>query len=186
MSMKSIFDLDFDKFTEQLDKMQNDAISKVDLQKAQNTYEKLIREAADVRVNLEKSNALFADYLITLLDGAVETLNNVYESFKKKVAAAKKSNPVADIVNEEVKREVNENHGKVNCKRNEEETCECKKEFEYPSSKLTFMQRRNVESIVDEYMNTMILPHLPAGYDDDIIDDMHGGLFEFAAWILNK
>lgn len=190
--MKTIFDLDFDKFAEQIDELQNDAISKVDLQKAQDTYESLIREAADARVNLEKSNLLFASYFIALLDKAVETLNTVYDNFKKRAEDAKKADPVADIVDKEVKREVDENHGKVNCncKKDATDKCECEEkqfdDFEYPSDKLTAKQRRNVQNIVDEYMDEMIIPYLPDDYDEDVVDDMENGLFEFAAWVLNR
>ena len=185
--------IDFEKFSKQINDMQNTAYSNVDIKKAQDVYESLIREAADVRVNLEKSNAFFADYLISLLDGAVESLNKVYDDFKKCVEKAKKENPVTDIVNKEVQREVNENHGKVNVKDNMEkvtDTCECKEhngsEIEYPSSKLTSKQRRSVYNIVSEYMEEMILPYLPEDYDEDIVDDAENGLIEFAAWLLNK
>lgn len=190
--MNNIFDFDFDKFSEQLNEMQNTAISKVDLKKAQDTYESLIREAADARVNLEKSNIFFADYLIAILDKSVEMLNNVYEDFKKHVNDTKKNDTVADIVDKEVKREVNENHGNVNCNCNEcndkkaAETCECKDNIEYPSDKLTAKQRRNVQNIVDEYMDEMIIHYLPDNFNEDTVDDMTSGLFEFAAWILTK
>lgn len=195
MFMRNFIDIDFDKLTKQIDEMQNNAVSNVDMKKVQSVYESLIKEAADARINLEKSDSLLADYFISLLDSGVETLNKVYESFKKHVDAVKKSNPVADIVEKEVKREVDENKGKVNCNCNKEATdkCECTNEvsklpdgFVYPSSKLTSKQKRNVQNLVDEYMNEMIIPYLPDNYNEDAVDDMESGLFEFGAWVLNK
>ena len=57
---------------------------------------------------------------------------------------------------------------------------------DWPSNKLTPKQKRNIWKLVDEYIDTMVIPYLNDDFDEDLVADMSGGLFEFAAWILTK
>ncbi len=144
-------------------------------------YKEFINEAANIRTKLEESkNNPFAGAMINVLDNLVK--NAMQYHSEHKVSNEKKNDPVKDIVNNEVNRQKTENHGKLNVN----VKTDLPDEFEYPSDKLSHRQTRNVWKLVDEYMDTMIQPYLPEDVDDDVVDDMASGLFEFAAWILTK
>ena len=144
-------------------------------------YKEFINEAANIRTKLEESkNNPFAGAMINVLDNLVK--NAMQYHSEHKVSNEKKNDPVKDIVNNEVNRQKAENHGKLNVN----VKTDLPDEFEYPSDKLSHRQTRNVWKLVDEYMDTMIQPYLPEDVDDDVVDDMASGLFEFAAWILTK
>ena len=144
-------------------------------------YKEFINEAANIRTKLEESkNNPFAGAMINVLDNLVK--NAMQYHSEHKVSNEKKNDPVKDIVNNEVNRQKTENHGKLNVN----VKTDLPDEFEYPSDKLSHRQTRNVWKLVDEYMDTMIQPYLPEDVDDEVVDDMASGLFEFAAWILTK
>lgn len=54
-----------------------------------------------------------------------------------------------------------------------------------PSSKLTTKQGLQIHKLVEEYVDTMIKPYA-TNMDTKVINDAYAGLYEFAAWILNK
>lgn len=54
-----------------------------------------------------------------------------------------------------------------------------------PSSKLTTEQGLQIHKLVEEYVDTMIKPYV-TNMDTKVINDAYAGLYEFAAWILNK
>lgn len=57
---------------------------------------------------------------------------------------------------------------------------------ERPSEKLTTEQGLQIHKLVQEYVDTMIKPYNDGKLTDQQINDAYAGLYEFAAWILNK
>jgi len=60
------------------------------------------------------------------------------------------------------------------------------KKLERPSAKLTTEQGLQVHKLVQEYVDTMIRPFNNGVLSNEQINDAYAGLYEFAAWILNK
>ena len=183
----SIFDLfnnfDFSEFGKLLDSWKvtatdkyndfvNNKIKKYDL-KTQAGYEAFIEEAADIRKKLDESDSIFSKTLINWLDAVVKRAMEEHLNTNK--------DAVNEIVNAEVNRVNNENKKPV--KKSVEEVPS--EPDVWPSDSLSERQKRNVWRIVDKYMDKMIVPYLPDDVDEDTVDDMAYGLFEFAAWILN-
>lgn len=71
-------------------------------------------------------------------------------------------------------------------KRAEEKRKQEEKKIERPSTKLTTEQGLQVHKLVQEYVDTMIRPFNNGVLSNDQINDAYAGLYEFAAWILNK
>lgn len=67
-----------------------------------------------------------------------------------------------------------------------EECCGKEETFEIPSSKLSTEQGLQVHKLVQEYVDTMIKPFAPKEATNKSINDLYAGLYEFAAWIINK
>ena len=186
----SIFDLfnnfDFSEFNELLDSLKvaatnnyndfvNNKIKKYDL-KTQEGYEAFIEEAADIRKKLVESDSVFSNTIINWLDAIVKKVMDDHTT---------NLNTNKDTVKEIVETEVN----RVNNENNKPKK-KCVEEVPngpnvWPSDSLSERQKRNVWRIVDQYMDKMIVPYLPDDVDEDTIDDMGYGLFEFAAWVLN-
>lgn len=59
-------------------------------------------------------------------------------------------------------------------------------EFVRPSSQLSTEQGLQLHKLVQEYVDTMIKPYAPKNINKDTMNDAYAGLYEFAAWILNK
>lgn len=186
----SIFDLfnnfDFSEFGKLLDSWKvtatdkyndfvNNKIKKYDL-KTQAGYEAFIEEAADIRKKLLESDSIFSKTLINWLDAVVK---KAMEEHNANLNTNKDT--VSEIVNAEVNRVNNENKRPV--KKCVEETPS--EPDVWPSDSLSERQKRNVWRIVDQYMDKMIVPYLHDDVDEDAVDDMAYGLFEFAAWVLN-
>ena len=197
----SIFDFlnfDFNDLAKKLDELKvlatdkyNDIknnVKKYDLD-TEEGYEAFIKEAAEVRTELLKSNSIFANKLVELLDSMVEKAMKNHTDKNANKPLKNDTPKVSNIIKNEVDRSINENHNKINTgkgvetKDNEvvEET-----NINWPSDNLTPRQKRNVWKLVDEYMDTMIVPYLDEEFDEDMVDDMANGLFQFAAWILTK
>lgn len=186
----SIFDLfnnfDFSEFGKLLDSWKvtatdkyndfvNNKIKKYDL-KTQAGYEAFIEEAADIRKKLLESDSIFSKTLINWLDAVVK---KAMEEHNANLNTNKDT--VNEIVNAEVNRVNNENKKPVK-KYVEEAPSE---PDVWPSDRLSERQKRNVWRIVDQYMDKMIVPYLPDDVDEDAVNDMACGLFEFAAYVLN-
>ena len=60
------------------------------------------------------------------------------------------------------------------------------KKIERPSTKLTTEQGLQIHKLVQEYVDTMVRPFNNGVLSNDQINDAYAGLYEFAAWILNK
>jgi len=171
----------------------NNNVKKYDIN-TEEGYEAFIKDAADIRTKLLQSESAFANkYLVSVLDSVVEKAMKQHleaqaakkvEDKKENAVGGRYTNKVNDIVKNEVSRNLNENHGKVNTGVGVKEDEEV--EVEWPSDKLNFKQKREIWKLVDEYMDTKIVPFLDDNVDEDMIDDMSSGLFEFAAWILTK
>lgn len=58
--------------------------------------------------------------------------------------------------------------------------------FERPSDKLTVDQKLQLHKITQEYVDTMIKPYNQGVLSQNQINDAYAGLFEFAAWIMNR
>lgn len=184
--LNSVKDLAEEKYNNFVD----NNIKKYDLSTNEG-YEAFINEASELRKSLSESNAPFSDMCLKLLDSLVEKAM-VYHADKmntnKTVETPKVDNTketIDSLVKSEVERNSNENHGKLNIGpginiEKDENT------IDWPSDKLTSKQKRSIWKLVDEYMDTKVIPYLDEDFDDDLVDDMSSGLFEFAAWILTK
>jgi hypothetical protein len=58
--------------------------------------------------------------------------------------------------------------------------------FVRPSQRLTVPQKLQLHKIVQEYVDTMIKPYNDGHLTNGQINDAYAGLYEFAAWIMNK
>lgn len=58
--------------------------------------------------------------------------------------------------------------------------------IERPSTKLTTEQGLQIHKLVQEYVDTMVRPFNNGVLSNAQINDAYAGLYEFAAWILNK
>ena len=157
-----------------------DNIKKYDLD-TQEGYEAFINDAAEIRKQLVESKSMFSDTMLKVLDRLVEKVMNEHNSKKFE-------NVQKEIVRNEVERVKNENHGKFNVNHKPEPEVEEEVDGpeEWPSDNLTYKQSRNIWNIVNEYMEEMIEPYVPDDTDEDVLDDMASGLYEFAAWVLTR
>lgn len=150
-------------------------------------YQAFVNEAADIRKQLSESDGIFSQKLISVLDKFVEDAYKAHKEATEKRNTNKDINAnrnIDDLVHAEVTRNVKENNGRIN--KNDSPIVEKNDNIDWPSEKLTSKQKRNVWKLVDEYMDTKVIPYLEEDFDDDLVDDMSSGLFEFAAWILTK
>lgn len=60
------------------------------------------------------------------------------------------------------------------------------KKFKKPSEDLTINQKLQLHKIVQEYVDTMIKPYNNGLLTNQQINDAYAGLYEFAAWIMNR
>lgn len=60
------------------------------------------------------------------------------------------------------------------------------KQFNRPSSLLNIDQQLQLHKIVQEYIDTMIKPYNNNVLTNNQINDAYAGLYEFAAWIMNR
>ena len=68
----------------------------------------------------------------------------------------------------------------------EEKRKQEEKKIERPSAKLTTEQGLQIHKLVQEYVDTMVRPFNNGVLSNYQINDAYAGLYEFAAWILNK
>lgn len=68
----------------------------------------------------------------------------------------------------------------------EEKRKQEEKKIERPSTKLTIEQGLQIHKLVQEYVDTMVRPFNNGVLSNAQINDAYAGLYEFAAWILNK
>lgn len=155
-----------------------DNIKKYDLD-TQEGYEAFINDAAEIRKQLVESKSMFSDTMLKVLDRLVEKVMNEHEEKVRK-------NVAQELVQREVERVKQENHGKLNVNKQPEVEEEVAGPEEWPSDNLTYKQSRNIWNIVNEYMEEMIEPYVPDDTDEDVLDDMASGLYEFAAWVLTR
>ena len=165
-------------YNDKVDEIKNNT-KKYDLD-TQEGYENFINDAAEIRKNLLKNPSYVDTLLVKVLDRVVEDVMNKHNA--KKTNAEK----VNDIVFTEVNRcksnhesHVNNNRADINITKDEDN-------IDWPSRKLSYRQSKNIWKLVDEYMETMVEPYIPENTNQDAIDYMADGLFEFAAWLLNK
>lgn len=106
--------------------------------------------------------------------------NKIYEQNKKKQAGHKESVKfnIKDIVKNNVKIQRQE------IDHSEEE--EKEKKFKKPSEDLTISQKLQLHKIVQEYVDTMVKPYNNGLLTNQQINDAYAGLYEFAAWVMNK
>ena len=103
----------------------------------------------------------------------------VYEANKAK--EQNKENKAKRIVKQAVKQmeRKEEDHS-------EENEDEPKQEFKRPSELLNINQKLQLHKIVQEYVDTMIKPFNKNVLTTQQINDAYAGLYEFAAWVMNK
>lgn len=165
-------------YNDKVDEIKNNT-KKYDLD-TQEGYENFINDAAEIRKNLLKDASYVDTLLVKVLDRVVEDVMNKHNS--KKTNAEK----VKDIVFTEVNRCKSNNESHVNNNRADINIAKDEDNIDWPSRKLSYRQSKNIWKLVDEYMETMVEPHIPENTNQDTIDYMADGLFEFAAWLLNK
>ena len=68
----------------------------------------------------------------------------------------------------------------------EEKRKQEEKKIERPSTKLTTEQGLQIHKLVQEYVDTMVRPFNNGVLSNAQINDDYAGIYEFAAWILNK
>lgn len=213
--MSKLFDFlgfNFDEFTNKLIEARtelnekytdflNNNFKKYDID-TQEGYEAFIEDVSELRTSLIKSDNVFSNSMVSILDKIVEGAMKRHSEI-----TAQKKDPVKEIVNTEVERVKEENGGQLvikndpyisccdgccedcnDCWNDGCDCCDCDEDngIEWPSDNLTYKQRRNINKIVDEYMDTKVLPYLDEDTDDEVIEDMASGLFEFAAWVLTR
>lgn len=165
-------------YNDKVDEIKNNT-KKYDLN-TQEGYENFINDAAEIRKNLLKNPSYVDTLLVKVLDKVVEDVMNNHNT--KKTNAEK----VNDIVFTEVNRCKSNNESHVNNNRADINIAKDEDNIDWPSRKLNYRQSKNIWKLVDEYMETMVEPHIPENTNQDAIDYMADGLFEFAAWLLNK
>lgn len=74
-----------------------------------------------------------------------------------------------------------DNNSVKTIKKEKEET-----HFVRPSEKLDYDHQLQLHKIVQEYIDTMIKPFNNGTLTDEQINDAYAGLYEFAAWVMNK
>lgn len=90
-----------------------------------------------------------------------------------------------DKVNKIVKKAVKQMERKEEDHSEEPEEDENPK-FVRPSQNLSVQQKLQLHKIVQEYVDTMIKPFNDGHLTNGQINDAYAGLYEFAAWIMNK
>lgn len=68
----------------------------------------------------------------------------------------------------------------------EEETKESEQHFTRPSELLDYDHQMQLHKLTQEYIDEMIKPYNNGKLTDEQINDAYAGLYEFAAWIMNK
>ena len=58
--------------------------------------------------------------------------------------------------------------------------------IERPSDKLSTTDKLSLHKLVGEYVDTRIRPYVSKNVDNNMINNMYAGLFEFGAWLVNK
>lgn len=114
------------------------------------------------------------------IKGMRELGNKIHEQNKKKQADNKESVKfnTKDIVKNNVKMQRQE----IDHSEEEEE----EKKFKKPSEDLTISQKLQLHKIVQEYVDIMIKPYNNGLLTNQQINDAYAGLYEFAAWIMNR
>lgn len=163
-----------DKYNDVMD----NTVRKYDLNTREG-YENFIHDVADMRKDLEGNDGFFAKYLLKLLDNMV---SNVMENYGKKYMSN------TEMVNEIVHNQVEKERANKQVNIRVQPVPEVEDDIEWPSQKLSEKQKRSIWRIVDEYVDTMLLPYLDkeTRNNEDLIDNVSSGLFEFACWIMNK
>jgi len=163
-----------DKYNDVMD----NTVRKYDLNTREG-YENFIHDVADMRKDLEGNDGFFAKYLLKLLDNIV---SNVMENYGKKYMS--NADKAQEIIHNQVEKERANKQVNVRV----QPVPEVEDDIEWPSQQLSEKQKRSIWRIVDEYVDTMILPHLDreTRNNEDLIDNVSSGLFEFACWIMNK
>jgi len=144
-----------------------DNFKKYDLN-TQEGYEAFIKEAADIRKQLVDSNSFGTNTMLKVLDRLVEKVMNEHENKVKNMT-------INEVVNKEVER-TSKNPVKL----------KDDVKIEWPSTKLTYKQARSVRKLVDEFVETMIEPYVENTDQEDILENVASGLYEFGAWVLTK
>ena len=113
------------------------------------------------------------------INGMRDLGQKIYEQNKKK--EQKKLDKAQRIVKQAVKQmeRKEEDHS------DEPEEDENPK-FVRPSQNLSVQQKLQLHKIVQEYVDTMIKPYNDGHLTNDQINDAYAGLYEFAAWVMNR
>ena len=103
----------------------------------------------------------------------------IYEQNKKK--EQKKFDKAQRIVKQAVK-QMDRKEEDHSVKPEEDENTK----FVRPSQNLSIQQKLQLHKIVQEYVDTMIKPFNNGHLTNNQINDAYAGLYEFAAWIMNR
>ncbi len=91
------------------------------------------------------------------------------------------------IHNQNKKNDIVKNSIKQMARKENDHSKEIKNNFARPSQKLSINQKLQLHKIVQEYIDTMIKPYNKGNVlTNEQINDAYAGLYEFAAWIMNR
>jgi len=109
--------------------------------------------------------------------------NKIHEQNKNKgEKQSEHKNSVKVTPKEIVKNNVKMQRQEIDHSEEEEE----EKKFKKPSEDLTINQKLQLHKIVQEYVDKMIKPYNNGLLTNQQINDAYAGLYEFAAWIMNR
>lgn len=154
-------------------------------------YSKFVKDAAELRTQLEKYDSYFTDKMIDVLDSVVASATKKYtehkeeqeKEAKKKEAEQREKERLIKAEIERTRKENPINTVKTISDIKQDIDDEDDGSIDYPSSHLTMKQRRQIKDLVDEYMDTKVIPYVNCS--NESITYAADGLFEFAAWIIN-
>ena len=127
----------------------------------------------------------FDEYLFGLDKDTIEVLDSFKSFFgiDEKTDVLEGLSNLAHTINNAANKKEPERKVVDHTELNEDED---KKTFNRPSENLSVDQKLKLHKLVQEYVDTMIRPFNNGTLTDTQINDAYAGLYEFAAWVLNR
>lgn len=122
----------------------------------------------------------YLDDLSTFGINGKDWIDNMRDLGKKIHAQHKAENAKKFVIDKDAVKQA------VNQMKEEEKVSNFKNEFKKPSELLSIDQKLKLHKIVQEYVDTMIKPFNNGALSNQQINDAYAGLYEFAAWVMNK
>ena len=122
----------------------------------------------------------YLDDLSTFGINGKDWIDNMRDLGKKIHAQHKAENTKKFVIDKDAVKQA------VNQMKEDEKVSNFKNEFKKPSELLSIDQKLKLHKIVQEYVDTMIKPFNNGALSNQQINDAYAGLYEFAAWVMNK